>query len=129
MKQKFSIWLIVCFSRLWLLRYPLQMFQWTPKISNPWTLLYKISLIRILCDGFSWEEREESEKPPAGLHLIQNNLNKEKQRGCLLLDANKHIYVYLHQAEDNFFVSLYNSTTLLLSAKQNPFNLNYLLIT
>ena len=27
------------------------------------------------------------------------------------------VYVYLHQAEDNLFVSLYKSTTLLLSVK------------
>ena len=34
-------------------------------------------------------------------------IHKDKQRGCLLLD----------QAEINLFVSLYDSTTLLLSAK------------
>ena len=32
------------------------------------------------------------------------------------------VYVYLHQAEDNLFVSLYDSTNLLLSAKQNICN-------
>ena len=37
----------------------------------------------------------------------------------------KHSF-YLHQAEDNLFVSLYNSTPLLLSAKQKiSININY----
>ena len=33
-----------------------------------------------------------------------------------------YVYVYLHQAEDNLSVSLYDSTTMLLSAKQKLFN-------
>ena len=61
---------------------------------------------------------------------------KEKQRGCPLLNANTHthififntcVYVYLHQAQDNLFIYFYDSTTLLLSAKQKLFN-EYLII-
>ena len=65
---------------------------------------------------------------------VSNNSNrrsfiyKEKQWGCPLHDATKRTHIYikyicvyilficLHQAEDNLFVSLYESTTLLLSA-------------
>ena len=38
-----------------------------------------------------------------------------------LLDTNKHMCTLTHQAEDNLFDSLYPSTTLLLSAKENLF--------
>ena len=39
--------------------------------------------------------------PKKPQNLNAKNMHKEKQRGCPLLDANKHT------AEDNFFLPLY----------------------